>query len=133
MLPRKRSQVNGNGFSLVDPTQRTKDKLDVVLMMNVLKVSLKGSSLQFQDMQMTSGPALLVILQNPAQKKSFQLSLQSVATNARQQEMSVQHATKLVTEVTPVLVRMDLLLEKLLAKMLTNVQLAQALANMATV
>jgi len=133
MLPRKRSQVNGNGFSLVDPTQRTKDKLAVVLMMNVLKVSLKGSSLQFQDMQMISGPVFLVILQNHARKKSFQLSLQSVATNARQQEMSVQHATKLVTEVTPVLVQLDSLLGKLLVRMLTNVLLKLATANMATV
>ena len=133
MLPRKRSQVNGNGFSLVDPTQRTKDKLAVVLMMNVLKVSLKGSSLQFQDMQMISGPELLVILQNPAHKKSFQLSLQSVATNARQQEMSVQHATKLVTEVTPALAQLDSLLGKLLVRMLTNVLLKLATANMATV
>lgn len=133
MLPRKRSQVNGNGFSLVDLTQRTKDKLAVVLMMNVLKVSLKGSSLQFQDMQMISGPVFLVILQNHARKKSFQLSLQSVATNARQQEMSVQHATKLVTEVTPVLVQLDSLLGKLLVRMLTNVLLKLATANMATV
>ena len=133
MLPRKRSQVNGNGFSLVDPTQRTKDKLAVVLMMNVLKVSLKGSSLQFQDMQMISGRQLIVILQNPAQKKSFQLSLQSVATNARQQEMSVQHATKLVTEVTPVLAQLDSLLGKLLVRMLTNVLPKLATANMATV
>ena len=132
MLPRKRSQVNGNGFSLVDPTQRTKDKLAVVLMMNVLKVSLRGSSLQFQDMQMISGPELLVILQNPAQKKSFQLSLQSVATNARQQEMSVQHATKLVTEVTPAFAQLDSLLGKLLVRMLTNVLLKLATANMAT-
>ena len=132
MLPRKRSQVNGNGFSLADPTQRTKDKLAVVLMMNVLKVSLKGSSLQFQDMQMISGPEFLVILQNHAHKKSFQLSLQSVATNARQQEMSVQHATKLVTEVTPVLAQLDSLLGKLLVRMLTNVLLKLATANMAT-
>ena len=132
MLPRKRSQVNGNGFSLVDPLQRAKDKLDVVLMVNVLKVSLVGSSMQFQDRQMISGPILLVILQNPAQKKSFQLSLQSVATNARQQEMSVQHATRLVTEVTPVLAQLDSLLGKLLVRMLTNVLLELATANMAT-
>ena len=41
MLPRKNSQVNGNGFSPDGPVQQARDKLDVILKMNVLKVFLK--------------------------------------------------------------------------------------------
>ena len=87
--------------------------------------------MQFAEKQGISTQGLLVMIPQLVHKKLFQLFLQFVAINAKQLEMSVQHATKLVIILTAVLAQLDSLLEKLLAKMLTNAKKDQAPASMA--
>ena len=75
---------------------------------------------------------MLATIQILVQKKSHQSFHQFAAINVKLLAMLEQHATKLVTVSTVVLAQLDSLLEKLLAKMSTNVKRDQATANMET-
>ena len=88
--------------------------------------------MQLAEKQGISTQRLLVMIPQLVHKKLFQLFLQFVVINAKQLEMLVHYATKLVIILTAVLAQLDSLLEKLLAKMSTNVKRDQATANMET-